>query len=266
MLFRSLNPLERKALARIRRYLIEQRAAVLAALDGRSTRSLERAPKKPKGPTDGSVPPPRSTVDDAMAALSPAAEFLRRIKPIIDAAAERGIRLSVDELVNFGVIDTSASEFQLSRPEINRIVSLYYDQRIATLVSVNDTIRAQVNTTLMEGWSNGENLSDLKDRVREVFNASASRARTIARTEISNAVNGGRFQTLGENGVKTIEWIATLDGHARKTHEARDGEVIDYGQTFSGPGSLRYPGDTDGPAEEVINCRCTFASAFRRDA
>jgi uncharacterized protein with gpF-like domain len=146
-------------------------------------------------------------------------------------------------------------------------VSLYYDRRIETLVSANDTIREQVNASLMQGWSNGESLSDLKDRVREVFNASASRARTIARTEISNAVNGGRFQTaLGENGVKTIRsGISTLDGRARDTHEARDGEVIDYGQDVLRSGRLRWPGDTDGPGEEVINCRCTFASAFRRE-
>lgn len=106
----------------------------------------------------------------------------------------------------------------------------------------------------------------MKDRVRDVFNASAARARTIARTETSNAVNGGRFDTLGQNGVKTIEWIATLDGHARDTHEERDGEIIDFGSTFSGPGELRYPGDTGGPPEETINCRCTFASAYKRDA
>jgi HK97 family phage portal protein len=262
---RALAPMERSALARIRRYLIEQRAAVLAALDGRTERSLERAPKKPKKPGEDKPIPP-GVIDDAVSAMSPAAEFLIRIKPIIDAAAERGIRMSVNDLVNFGVIDTAASEFQLSRPEINRIVSQYYDSRIDVLVSVNDTIRSQVNSTLMEGWANGENLSDLKDRVRSVFNASASRARTIARTEVSNAVNGGRYQTLGDNGVKTIEWIATLDGHARDSHAERDGEVIDFGSTFSGPGDLRYPGDTGGPPEEVINCRCTFASAYRPDA
>lgn len=262
---RALSPLERQALARIRRYLIEQRAAVLAALDGRS-RSLGRAPKKPKKPSDGSLPPPRSTVDDAMNAISPAEEFLARIRPIIEAAAAKGVRLSVDDLVTFGVIDTAAADFQLSRPEINRIVTQYWDSRIDTLVSVNDTIRKQVNDSLMEGWAAGENLSDMKDRVRDVFNASAARARTIARTETSNAVNGGRFDTLGQNGVKTIEWIATLDGHARDSHEARDGEIIDFGSTFSGPGELRYPGDTGGPPEETINCRCTFASAYKRDA
>jgi len=262
---RALAPLERQALARIRRYLIEQRAAVLAALDGRS-RSLGRAPKKPKNPSDGSLPPPRATVDDAMTAISPAEEFLARIRPIIEAAAAKGVRMSVDDLVNFGVIDTAAADFQLSRPEINRIVTDYWDSRIDTLVSVNDTIRKQVNDSLMEGWAAGENLSDMKDRVRDVFNASAARARTIARTETSNAVNGGRFDTLGQNGVKTIEWIATLDGHARDTHEERDGEIIDFGSTFSGPGELRYPGDTGGPPEETINCRCTFASAYKRDA
>ena len=259
---RALTPMERTALARIRRYLIEQRAAVLAALDGRS-RSLERAPKKPKDPKDPKKTPPRSTIDDATSALSPPEAFLERIRPILEEAARRGVKMTVDDLVNFGVIDTSAAEFQLSRPEINRIVSKYWDSRIDTLVSVNDTIRQQVNDTLVEGWAAGENLSDLKDRVREVFNASAARARTIARTEISNAVNGGRYDTLGQNGVKTIEWIATLDGHARETHEARDGEVIDFGSTFSGPGALRYPGDNGGPPEEVINCRCTFASAYR---
>lgn len=52
-------------------------------------------------------------------------------------------------------------------------------------------------------------------------------------------------------------WIATIDGKTRPTHFAADGQRAPLTGTFSvGHSALHYPGDLDGPPEEVRNCRC----------
>ncbi|QHB37747.1 portal protein [Mycobacterium phage Imvubu] len=52
-------------------------------------------------------------------------------------------------------------------------------------------------------------------------------------------------------------WIATIDGKTRNTHFAADGQRAPLAGTFTvGGASLRFPGDPDGPPDEVANCRC----------
>lgn len=60
--------------------------------------------------------------------------------------------------------------------------------------------------------------------------------------------------------VERTEWIGSRDNLVRETHDI-DGEVQPLGQRFSN--GLRYPGDVDGPANEVIQCRCTSAPVMR---
>ena len=52
-------------------------------------------------------------------------------------------------------------------------------------------------------------------------------------------------------------WIATLDGKTRNSHFAADGQRAPLAGTFTvGGAQLAFPGDPDGPPDEVANCRC----------
>lgn len=52
-------------------------------------------------------------------------------------------------------------------------------------------------------------------------------------------------------------WISTMDARCRDTHFAADGQRVPMDGTFTvGAAQLKFPGDPDGPPEEVINCRC----------
>jgi len=52
-------------------------------------------------------------------------------------------------------------------------------------------------------------------------------------------------------------WVASNGERTRDTHRAADGQMVGMNDTFTVGGSeLRYPGDPNGPAAEVINCRC----------
>lgn len=55
-------------------------------------------------------------------------------------------------------------------------------------------------------------------------------------------------------------WMATLDSRTRDSHRQLDGEVAGDDGKFSN--GLRYPGDPEGPAAEVWNCRCTLVASI----
>src|SRR5690606_3960274 len=88
-----------------------------------------------------------------------------------------------------------------------------------------------------------------------------SRAYRIARTELGMAMNTGHDigarQAAEEFGL-TLEkgWASARDDRVRDTHAALHGEFVPMNEAFSN--GLMYPGDPDGPAEEVVNCRCVL--------
>jgi hypothetical protein len=95
----------------------------------------------------------------------------------------------------------------------------------------------------------------------------ASRAETIARTEMVKTVAQGQEEGFRQNaeaaGVPDAAvdkaWNTTEDGRERDTHHEMNGQVVGLNEAFQSPSgaTLRYPGDPDAPAEEVINCRCS---------
>ena len=124
----------------------------------------------------------------------------------------------------------------------------------------------KLNNALTQGIIQGEGINKIADRIAtnlSMQNKNASR--TFARTAMTGAQNAGRDQSLMNakaKGIKLVkQWMATLDKHTRDTHAAIDGETIKVGDkwhpmTFSN--GCRYPGDPNGPAQEVYNCRCTL--------
>jgi SPP1 gp7 family putative phage head morphogenesis protein len=86
-----------------------------------------------------------------------------------------------------------------------------------------------------------------------------------ARTATTNAENAGRsdsYKRAKEMGIKMMQvWLATLDGRTRDSHRSLDGEKIPVGDKWHHPkfsNGLRFPGDPQGAAHEVWNCRCTL--------
>src|SRR5699024_7246093 len=54
-------------------------------------------------------------------------------------------------------------------------------------------------------------------------------------------------------------WVATLDPRTRPTHFAADGQRVPLDGEFQiGDSLLTFPGDPNGPAREVVNCRCAL--------
>ena len=68
-----------------------------------------------------------------------------------------------------------------------------------------------------------------------------------------------KAKDMGANVVK--QWDSTLDGRTRHSHVLIDGEVRELDEKFSN--GLRFPGDPQGIAAEVINCRCSLLERAR---
>ena len=87
----------------------------------------------------------------------------------------------------------------------------------------------------------------------------------------TGAENAGRvdsYKRAEEMGIEVQqEWMATLDGRTRDSHRILDGERIPVAKDKWHPAKFsnkcRYPGDPDGPPQEVYNCRCTLVPVIK---
>lgn len=88
-------------------------------------------------------------------------------------------------------------------------------------------------------------------------------AKRLVRTEATNAANTAMYksaQDIFPGADMQKEWITSMDGRERDSHGAANGQIVDFDKKFTVMGeSLKWPGDTNGSAANVINCRCAMA-------
>jgi SPP1 gp7 family putative phage head morphogenesis protein len=121
-------------------------------------------------------------------------------------------------------------------------------------------ITASVTSSILQGKSIKHMADDLQKRITTMSRDSAIRT---ARTAVTGAQNAGRMDSYAaaeKMGIKLKkEWMATLDSRTRHSHAMLDGEKVDQDKKFSN--GCRFPGDPQGPAWEIYNCRCTMVAA-----
>lgn len=138
------------------------------------------------------------------------------------------------------------------------------------LVRIPDEVYALLVREIEQGIALGESVPDIRDRVQTVLTATGSerwpnRATTVARTEVMGAVNAGAYagalrdaEERGDPAPFKV-WLSTEDDRTRPSHVDADGQRTLLTEPFRvGGAPLLFPGDPRGPAQEVINCRCTF--------
>lgn len=98
------------------------------------------------------------------------------------------------------------------------------------------------------------------------------RAEVIGRTEALRAVHEGTEEMYrqsieaGDIDAEKLErkWVTRLDGRERRTHKFLSGQKRRWGEPFvTENGTIRYPGDPQAPAVEVIQCRCALATRIK---
>ena len=119
-------------------------------------------------------------------------------------------------------------------------------------------VTSQINQIITDGYTSGKGINVVAGMLQKRFDQIETwEAKRIARTEIHNAHNNAVMRTYQSMNVEYTQWIAADDDRTRDSHVEVDREIIPIGATYSN--GLQYPGDTSGPIEEWINCRCSNA-------
>ena len=134
-----------------------------------------------------------------------------------------------------------------------------------TLIALNrnrQAVQNRIKSDIIQGIVQGKSYRDTAKLVKDSLEKNLNNADTIARTESHRAREAGTqtsYERAKEIGVQLKkQWVATLDGDTRDSHQSADGQTVDVDKPFTVDGQqLMYPGDPVGGAENVINCRCT---------
>lgn len=145
------------------------------------------------------------------------------------------------------------------------------------MVRTPDTVFRMVAAEIDKATAAGEAIDVMRHRVQDVLDYTGNsdwpgRAQLVARTETTGAYNGAALEAARLESVATGKrlekvWVCTIDGSTRDSHFEADGQRVPIDQPFDiGGADLMFPGDPDGPVEEVANCRCTMVELEPEDA
>ena len=179
------------------------------------------------------------------------------VRPTFTKATEDIYGFTLDDIgiATFEVDDTRIQDFWRTRERV-------FKRTIPT------TARTNLFNALTEGVSAGETVQQLRQRVGQVYDVAGSHFKTlqVARTETAGLMNGVRDTMFEAQGFQLHEWVSAGDEATRSDHRAFDGigakpRGFNFLEVVAGSGVLRHPGDPDGPAGQVINCRCLAVPA-----
>jgi len=129
--------------------------------------------------------------------------------------------------------------------------------------AADETLRGVYRGVLQDAAEEGWSVTTTGDAIVEVIDGIAEfRADALARTDLNGLANGAsvHIAALSKDPDETLykKWLATNDERTRDSHAEASGQAVLVNEHFTVGGSpLNYPGDPFGPADEVMNCRCT---------
>lgn len=138
------------------------------------------------------------------------------------------------------------------------------------VVRISDTTRTQIAEAITIGQRDGLGSAQVARVIRErTRTIGASRAMTIARTETGMIASAAGEESLNALQIeRKKQWVASFGeagdgagGRTRPSHAEADQRYKDNpipsDEAFDvGGAKLMRPLDPDGPAREIINCRC----------
>ncbi len=175
------------------------------------------------------------------------------------------IRQAVIETTARPALDDVGIEYDVTNPFTRKALA----QSGSQITEISKTTQFNVMRIIRTSYDQGLSIPDTATAIRVgMTEAAPARATLIARTELAGAVNGGSLAATqiydqsvpGGSGLMK-SWLVS-PGAKFPRHEEYDG--LD-GQTTTLDGyfdvggfQLQFPGDPDGPPEEICQCRCTM--------
>lgn len=126
-------------------------------------------------------------------------------------------------------------------------------------------LQKKIAGEISRGIAGGQMYTEIARNVAGYARIPKNNAMRIVRTEAHRIQTKAtmdackKAESKGADVVK--QWDASLDKRTRRSHRHIDGEIRELDEPFSN--GLMYPGDPDGDASEVINCRCALLQRAR---
>ena len=124
----------------------------------------------------------------------------------------------------------------------------------------NPAIRRRLQNELAQATILGESQREIIKRILKVTGQTVAQARRVAQTERTRVQSQARWQAGNEAeqmGLNVYNIWRTRMVRSRESHIALNGKAAMQGERFQGS-VLRYPGDPNGRAADVINCHCVL--------
>jgi len=153
---------------------------------------------------------------------------------------------------------------------VNEIIAYFQDHLLdKAVLPITETMKAWILQRFIEGQRNGLSITEIvNDMTKQDF--PRNRAFVITRTEVLRAANFGSQQGAKKAGYKLQKfWISGRDFRTRRiprdafSHLDMQGVTLDINEPYQVPAKtggfelLMFPGDPNGSAGDVIQCRCT---------
>ena len=206
----------------------------------------------------GDLPPAGITPDDILLDIKDSkARLSTSYRSVYTASVELAFEVTVEELGGIAVFDINDGAIQRA----------IRTRESALIKSVPRTVQKNLRKSLADGLRNGETKRQLRERVNQQYNftASSGKTLTVARTETAGMMNSSREEMFDLAQLSRFSWVTAGDEVVRPSHvwlgqvDPQD-KGTDYSKLEGFPGDrsgiLEYPGDARGAAKEVINCRC----------
>lgn len=187
-------------------------------------------------------------------------------RQILSARVDTGYDVAFELPFNM----TSQTEIDALKLRSQQVRQEALDERAARVFSyLNETTLEGVYSTIERGIDDGKTVQQIADDLRSKFSnieEIGARAMTIARTEALTAVSIGQAAAMKDASRVVPDlmkmWVSADDDRVRESHEALHGDIVKHDADFAN--GLQFPRDPSGPAEEVINCRCTWIMVPRK--
>lgn len=138
-----------------------------------------------------------------------------------------------------------------SEPFLGAKLRAFTAENVRLIKNMSEETLKKVEGAVYRGVSRGESLKSITENVQKASKTNISRAKLIARDQVSSLNSELTKIRQVENNINKYVWSTSLDERVRETHEQNEGQIF----------SWNNPPGTGHPGEE-INCRCVALPIF----
>lgn len=157
-------------------------------------------------------------------------------------------------------------EFDMGNNDVQAAIA---SQLKAFALKVNSTTFTDLIEIFQFAEDEGYSIDQIVEQLGEYYDERMKpyQLERIARTTLGGAQNAAAIEAYRQSGVASgSQWISALLSVTRPAHRAAHGQYRALGELFFVGGEyIRYPGDPDGSAGNIVNCLCSVIPVIEGD-